>query len=69
MQKGVPHEVRVKALQALPLLPGHRLEALLTTGGVLERLVRAALSWRRAGTMPSWLRCAELASLSFAVLR
>ncbi|EFN51132.1 hypothetical protein CHLNCDRAFT_141330 [Chlorella variabilis] len=38
MQKGVPHEVRVKALQALPLLPGHRLEALLTTGGVLERL-------------------------------
>lgn len=39
LAKGVPAEVRAKALQALPLLPGHRLEALLSGGGMLERLV------------------------------
>jgi hypothetical protein len=39
LQKGVPHEVRVKALQALPLLPGHRLQLLMADGKVLERLV------------------------------
>lgn len=32
--------MRAKALQALSLLPGHRLEALLSGGGLLERLVR-----------------------------
>ena len=39
LQKGSPHEVRAKALQALAVLPGHRLEGLLTNGKVLERLV------------------------------
>lgn len=29
LQRGVPHEVRLKALRALPLLPGHRLEVRL----------------------------------------
>ncbi|KAL4439824.1 hypothetical protein ABPG75_002825 [Micractinium tetrahymenae] len=39
LQKGPPAEVRAKALRALPLLPGHRLEALLSGGGMLKRLV------------------------------
>lgn len=39
LQRGCPAEVRAKALLALPALPGHRLEALLTGGNVLERLV------------------------------
>lgn len=33
-------QVRVKALRALPGLPGHRLAALMAEGKVLERLVR-----------------------------
>lgn len=41
LQPGVPHEVRAKALRALGTLPGHRLEAVLAGGGVLERLVSA----------------------------
>lgn len=32
-------QVRVKALRALPGLPGHRLAALLVEGRALERLV------------------------------
>ena len=39
LQAGSPHAVRAKALQALPALPGHRLEVLLKGGNVLERLV------------------------------
>lgn len=42
LQRGSPHEVRLKALAALPGLPGHRLAALLADGKVLERLVSAA---------------------------
>lgn len=39
LQRGSPHEVRLKALAALPGLPGHRLASLLGEGNVLERLV------------------------------
>ncbi|KAL4423628.1 hypothetical protein ABPG77_009215 [Micractinium sp. CCAP 211/92] len=44
LQKGTPAEVRAKALQALSLLPGHRLEALLSGGGMLGRLVASLRS-------------------------
>jgi hypothetical protein len=51
LQRGVPHEVRVKALRALGALPGHRLEALLADGGVLERLVSARCARGVAGCL------------------
>ena len=57
LQKGVPHEVRAKALEVLPALPPARLAALLADGKLVERLVSACrgrvgvvcVLWHRAG--------------------
>ena len=45
LQRGSPHQVRVKALEALPQLPGHRLAALLADPQlVLARVLASLLS-------------------------
>lgn len=60
LARGVPHEVRVKALRALPLLPGHRLEVLLGDGKVLERLVLSLRSANDAVRVAAIETAAEL---------
>lgn len=67
LQRGVPHEVRTKALRALGALPGHRLEAALAEGKVLERLVRALSVLVLLFFFTVWLPCAAGCGLLRAV--